>query len=93
MSCNFTYIELRHVPVWQHPKPSISRLQNISDKQSLVVSWMVNHRSLLGDIYEIQIGRTENPTVIYNVSTEVVIVWISCCLKPLYIFIPVILWY
>lgn len=89
MSYNSTYIELHHVPVWQHPRPSISRLQNISDKQSLLVSWLVNHSGLVGDIYEIQIGRAENHSVIYNVSTEGVV---GCCLKPLYSFIPVILW-
>ncbi|XP_049435302.1 leukemia inhibitory factor receptor isoform X1 [Epinephelus fuscoguttatus] len=52
--------------VWQLPSPSITHLQNISKKQSLVVSWLVNHSSLVGDFYEIQIGRTENHTVIYN---------------------------
>ncbi|KAG8011834.1 Oncostatin-M-specific receptor subunit beta [Nibea albiflora] len=51
--------------VWQPPKPSIN-LQAISDKQLLLVSWLVNRSSLVGDIYEIQIGRTENRTIIYN---------------------------
>ncbi|XP_059192738.1 leukemia inhibitory factor receptor [Centropristis striata] len=51
--------------VWQPPSPSIS-LHAIKDKQSLLVSWLVNHSRLVGDIYEIQIGRTENHTVIYN---------------------------
>lgn len=67
--CNFTFY-LCCVAVWQPQRPSISHLRNISDKQSLLVSWLVNHNSLVGDIYEIQIGRTENHTVIYNVSTE-----------------------
>ncbi|XP_076587335.1 leukemia inhibitory factor receptor isoform X2 [Chaetodon auriga] len=66
MSCNLTYNELHCVVVWQPPRPSISHLQAISDKQTLLVSWLVNHRGLVGDIYEIQIGRTENHTVIYN---------------------------
>ncbi|XP_041793411.1 leukemia inhibitory factor receptor [Chelmon rostratus] len=52
--------------VWQPPRPSISHLQAISDKQTLLVSWLVNHSGLVGDIYEIQIGRTENCTIIYN---------------------------
>ncbi|XP_074495372.1 leukemia inhibitory factor receptor isoform X2 [Sebastes fasciatus] len=51
--------------VWQPSRPSISHLQAISDKQSLLVNWLVNH-SLVGDIYEIQIGRAENHIVIYN---------------------------
>ncbi|XP_078107293.1 leukemia inhibitory factor receptor isoform X1 [Sander vitreus] len=52
--------------VWQPPCPSTIHLQAISDKQSLLVSWRVNHSSFLGDIYEIQISRTENYNVIYN---------------------------
>ncbi|KAF1389404.1 hypothetical protein PFLUV_G00073080 [Perca fluviatilis] len=49
--------------VWP-PSPSIIHLQAISDKQSLVVSWLVNHSR--GDIYEVQVSRTENYNVIYN---------------------------
>ncbi|XP_073322066.1 leukemia inhibitory factor receptor [Pagrus major] len=52
--------------VWQLPRPSISHLQAISDKQTLMVSWLVNHSGLAGDVYEVQIGRTENHTVIYS---------------------------
>ncbi|XP_027133359.1 leukemia inhibitory factor receptor isoform X3 [Larimichthys crocea] len=51
--------------VGQPPKPSIN-LQAIRDKQLLLVSWLVNHSGLVGDIYEIQIGRTENRAIIYN---------------------------
>uniref|UniRef100_UPI0037E7C2D6 leukemia inhibitory factor receptor isoform X2 n=1 Tax=Semicossyphus pulcher TaxID=241346 RepID=UPI0037E7C2D6 len=50
----------------QPPRPSISHLQAISDKQSLLVSWQLNHSGLVGPIYELQIGRTENRTIIYN---------------------------
>lgn len=93
MSFKFTYIELHCVPVWQPPKPSVSLPQTVSDKQSLLVSWLVNHSGLEGNIYEIQISRSENHTVIYNVSTEGFVVWISCCLKALYSCILVVLWY
>ncbi|XP_070761070.1 leukemia inhibitory factor receptor [Enoplosus armatus] len=55
--------------VGQPSKPSISHLQAV--KQSLLVSWLVNHNGLVGDIYEIQIGRTENCTVIYNRNVSV----------------------
>ena len=66
------------VSVWQPPRPSISHLQAISDRQTLMVSWLVSHSGLVGDVYEIQIGRAENHTVIYNVSTAV---RICCCLE------------
>lgn len=56
--------------VWQRATPSISRLQNISDKQSLKVSWLVNHTGLVADIYEIQIGRTENHIIIYKTKVR-----------------------
>ncbi|XP_036954638.1 oncostatin-M-specific receptor subunit beta isoform X1 [Acanthopagrus latus] len=52
--------------VWQPPRPSISHLQAISDRQTLMVSWLVSLSGLVGDVYEIQIGRAENHTVIYN---------------------------
>lgn len=80
MSCNCV---MSCVPVWQPPSPSIIHLQAISDKQSLLVSWLVNHSSFLGNIYEIQISRTENYNVIYNVSTEGFVVWVLCCLGSL----------
>lgn len=70
MSCNLTYVVLRCVPVLQPVKLNISHLQNASDKQSLMVSWLVNHSDLVQGIYEIQISRTENHTIIYNVSIE-----------------------
>lgn len=43
-----------------------------------MVSWLVNHSGLVGDVYEIQIGRAENHTIIYSVSTAV---YICCCLE------------
>ncbi|XP_071339604.1 leukemia inhibitory factor receptor isoform X4 [Trachinotus anak] len=52
--------------VWQLPRPSISHLKADVGKQSLVVSWLVNHSGLVGDINEIQISRTENHTIIYS---------------------------
>lgn len=70
MSCNFTHTVLHCVPVWQPPRPSISHLRAFSDNQSLVVSWLVNHSALVGNINELQISRTEDHTVIYSVSTE-----------------------
>ncbi|XP_071775502.2 leukemia inhibitory factor receptor isoform X1 [Centroberyx gerrardi] len=53
---------------WTLPRPNISHLQAINETQSLVVGWLVDHSSLLekSDNYEIQIGRTENLTIIYN---------------------------
>ncbi|XP_054467793.1 leukemia inhibitory factor receptor [Anoplopoma fimbria] len=51
--------------VLQPPSLSIS---HDSDRQSLLVSWWVNHSSLVGDVYEIQISRSEIHTVIYNKS-------------------------
>ncbi|XP_074527018.1 leukemia inhibitory factor receptor [Halichoeres trimaculatus] len=57
--------------VWQLSKPSISHLQAVSDKRSLLASWQLNHSSLEDVIYEIQIGRTENHIVIYNENMSV----------------------
>uniref|UniRef100_A0A4W6BVD3 Fibronectin type-III domain-containing protein n=1 Tax=Lates calcarifer TaxID=8187 RepID=A0A4W6BVD3_LATCA len=68
MSCNHCVF---CVPVWQPPRPNISPLQAISDKQSLVVSWLVNHSGLAGNIYEIQISRTENHIIIYSANVSV----------------------
>lgn len=56
------------VPVKQPPRLTISHLQAVSNKQSLVVSWLVNHTGLVSGIYQIQISRTENHKIIYNVS-------------------------
>ncbi|XP_028269069.1 leukemia inhibitory factor receptor [Parambassis ranga] len=55
----------------QPPKPSIYHLKAISDRQSLVVSWLVNHSSLVDDIYELQISRVEKHNVIYNTNVSV----------------------
>ncbi|KAM7017805.1 leukemia inhibitory factor receptor isoform 2-T2 [Tautogolabrus adspersus] len=57
--------------VWQLSRPSITHLQALSDRQSLLVSWQLNHSGLLGDVYEIQIGRTLNHTIIYNRNISV----------------------
>ncbi|XP_035514491.1 oncostatin-M-specific receptor subunit beta [Morone saxatilis] len=51
--------------VWQ---PSISHLKAVNDKQSLLVTWLVKHSGFVGNIYEIQISRTENHTIIYNIN-------------------------
>ncbi|CAJ1069255.1 leukemia inhibitory factor receptor isoform X1 [Xyrichtys novacula] len=57
--------------VRQLPRPSISDFQAVRDKQSLVVSWQLNHSGLVGDFYEIQIGRTENHIIIYSENCSV----------------------
>ncbi|GLD54248.1 leukemia inhibitory factor receptor-like isoform X1 [Lates japonicus] len=57
--------------VWQPPRPNISPLQAISDKQILVVSWLVNHSGLAGNLYEIQISRAENHIIIYSANVSV----------------------
>ncbi|XP_042276180.1 oncostatin-M-specific receptor subunit beta [Thunnus maccoyii] len=57
--------------VWQPPKLSISPLQAVNDKQSLMVSWLINHTDLLHGIYEIQVSRTENHMIIYNRNVSV----------------------
>uniref|UniRef100_A0A3P9BW38 Leukemia inhibitory factor receptor n=1 Tax=Maylandia zebra TaxID=106582 RepID=A0A3P9BW38_9CICH len=51
------------------PKPNIT-LKAINDKQTLVVSWLVKHSSFVGDIYEIELSRTEQHTVIYTVKSR-----------------------
>uniref|UniRef100_A0A3P8TEF7 Fibronectin type-III domain-containing protein n=1 Tax=Amphiprion percula TaxID=161767 RepID=A0A3P8TEF7_AMPPE len=43
----------------------------LGDRQSLVVSWVVNHSVSLGEVYEIQIGRTEKHTIVYNTNVTV----------------------
>lgn len=65
--CNFT--SFCHTPGCYLPKPNIT-LKAINDKQTLVVSWLVKHSSFVGDIYEIELSRTEQHTVIYTVSIE-----------------------
>ncbi|KAL3975554.1 dynein regulatry complex protein 1 [Sarotherodon galilaeus] len=52
------------------PKPNIT-LKAINDKQTLVVSWLVKHSSFVGDIYEIELSRTEQHTVIYTKNVSV----------------------
>ncbi|XP_013867225.1 oncostatin-M-specific receptor subunit beta [Austrofundulus limnaeus] len=51
-------------------KPTIHHLEAVSDKQSLVVSWLRNYGASENDICEIQISRTESYNIIYaeNVS-------------------------
>ncbi|XP_041855246.1 leukemia inhibitory factor receptor [Melanotaenia boesemani] len=53
------------------PKPNISQLKAISDKQSLVVSWLGKRKDPVSDIYEIQISRTEKHTIIYSTNVSV----------------------
>uniref|UniRef100_A0A3Q1EKW3 Leukemia inhibitory factor receptor-like n=1 Tax=Acanthochromis polyacanthus TaxID=80966 RepID=A0A3Q1EKW3_9TELE len=66
-SYNFTCIVLYFVPVWQSSNLSI----RLGDRQSLVVSWVVNHSVSAGEVYEIQIGRTEKRTIVYNTIVNV----------------------
>ncbi|XP_024860896.2 oncostatin-M-specific receptor subunit beta isoform X2 [Kryptolebias marmoratus] len=53
-------------------KPTISHLEAVSDKQSLVVSWLRNQGAAENDIYEVQISRNEKDNIIYtrNVSAS-----------------------
>ncbi|XP_072243660.1 leukemia inhibitory factor receptor isoform X2 [Leuresthes tenuis] len=53
------------------PKPNITHLKANSDKKSLVVSWLGNHTASSSDIYEIQVSRTEEHAVIYNINVSV----------------------
>ncbi|KAF7659157.1 hypothetical protein LDENG_00002370 [Lucifuga dentata] len=59
--------------VWKPPRPRISHLQAINEKQILVVRWLTNHSASPreNNVYEIQIGRSENLTVIYNRNVSV----------------------
>ncbi|KAK5870919.1 hypothetical protein PBY51_003827 [Eleginops maclovinus] len=57
--------------VGELPSPRITHLEAFKDRQSLLVNWLVNKSSLVGDIYEIQIGRTENYAVIYNKNLSI----------------------
>ncbi|XP_040898493.1 oncostatin-M-specific receptor subunit beta isoform X2 [Toxotes jaculatrix] len=57
--------------VRQPPRSSISHLQAASDRQSLMVSWLINHDGLEGTVNEIQISRTENHTVIYSKNVSI----------------------
>ncbi|XP_047236405.1 leukemia inhibitory factor receptor isoform X3 [Girardinichthys multiradiatus] len=50
------------------PTPNIS---HFSDKQSLGVSWPRNQGASERDVYEIQISRTENHTIIYNRNVSI----------------------
>lgn len=61
------YIECNDDTVWQSSNPSI----RLGDRQSLVVSWVINHSVSVGDVYEIQIGRTEKHTIVYNTNVTV----------------------
>ncbi|XP_075994706.1 leukemia inhibitory factor receptor isoform X2 [Genypterus blacodes] len=56
--------------VW---RPSISRVQALSDEQRLMVTWRANTSGLVGerDVYQVQIGLTENLTIVYNASVSV----------------------
>nr|XP_029494524.1 leukemia inhibitory factor receptor-like isoform X2 [Oncorhynchus nerka] len=51
------------------PQPIIAELRANVATQSLVVKWLVNHTGLTresGDTYEIQVGRTDNLTIVHN---------------------------
>ncbi|KAK9523056.1 hypothetical protein VZT92_019485 [Zoarces viviparus] len=54
--------------VLQPLSPSISHPRVDSDGRSLSVSWRVNHSSLVGDVYEIQISRGESHAVNYTTN-------------------------
>lgn len=56
------------VAVGQLPKPHITRLDAHGATRALLVSWLGNHRSLLGDTYQLQISRADNHTIVYDVS-------------------------
>lgn len=52
-------------------RPSIRHVKAIRDRQSLVVSWLVNHSGSVGEVYEIQIGRTGKQTIVYDKNVTV----------------------
>ncbi|XP_026198886.1 oncostatin-M-specific receptor subunit beta [Anabas testudineus] len=60
------------ITVGQPPSPNISLLPAVGGKQSLVVSWPINHSDLAGELSEIQISRTENHIIIYSENVSVV---------------------
>lgn len=68
-ACCF-HITLTFLAVWRLPKPGVTDVDALSAKQMLLVSWLVNHRSLLGATSELQIGQSENHTIVYSVSQE-----------------------
>ncbi|KAM9394426.1 leukemia inhibitory factor receptor isoform 2-T2 [Pholidichthys leucotaenia] len=53
------------------PKPSVGHLEAINDTQSLVVSWPVKPSGLVGNIYEVEVSRTEEHHVIYRTNVSV----------------------
>uniref|UniRef100_A0A3B5KAB1 Fibronectin type-III domain-containing protein n=1 Tax=Takifugu rubripes TaxID=31033 RepID=A0A3B5KAB1_TAKRU len=59
------------VPVGQLPKPRITRLDATGAKRALLVSWLVNHSSVMGDTYELQISRANNHTIVYDRNISV----------------------
>lgn len=66
----FFHTNVSFVAVCRLPKPHVADVDALSAKQALLVSWLVNCRSLLGATSEFQIGRTENHTIVYSVSRE-----------------------
>lgn len=70
LSLFFLHHNLSFVAVWRLPKPHVADVDVLSAKQTLLVSWLVNHRSLLGATSEVQISRSENHTIVYSVSQE-----------------------
>uniref|UniRef100_A0A8C7GT91 Fibronectin type-III domain-containing protein n=1 Tax=Oncorhynchus kisutch TaxID=8019 RepID=A0A8C7GT91_ONCKI len=72
LSCNICIIE-RNLCLVKPPRPIITELRANVATQSLVVKWLVNHTGLTresGDTYEIQVGRTDNLTIVHNVSNS-----------------------
>lgn len=67
-ACCF-HINFSFVAVWLS-KPRVADVDAFSAKQMLLVSWLVNDGSLLGATSELQIGRTENHTIVHSVSQE-----------------------
>nr|AAR25691.1 class I helical cytokine receptor number 28 [Tetraodon nigroviridis] len=59
------------VPVWRLPKPHVIDVEALSAKRTLLVSWLANRTSLLGATCELQIGRTENRTIVFSANITV----------------------
>ncbi|XP_029018223.1 oncostatin-M-specific receptor subunit beta isoform X2 [Betta splendens] len=55
----------------QPQSPDVSISLPLSGKRSLVVRWLVNHGNLVGNISEIQVGRTENHIIIHSENVSI----------------------
>ncbi|KAK2837868.1 hypothetical protein Q5P01_015080 [Channa striata] len=75
LACCLIFSEKRRgcclVTVSQPPSPNITHLLAVSDKQSLTVSWRLDHSDSVGHIHEVQISRTENHIIIYTENVSV----------------------